>query len=116
MKIPAQYLPLMPYLILKDSKGFHAFAQTVFHVTDQMVVPGENGNIMHGELKVFDAVIMSAQANANWTEKSAGMCVYVEGVDAINANTFAAGAKSLMSLEKNDYGYTAGFEDPFGNQ
>lgn len=116
MKIPEQYLPVMPYLILNDSKKFLEFAKYVFAATEQHISRLENGDIMHGEIRIFDAVIMFAQANENWGNKPAGMFLYVENVD----QTYDAGLRyeaiSLMPPEQKDYGYTAGFEDPFGNQ
>jgi len=117
MKIPSEYLPVMPYLILKDSKGFLKFAKEIFNATEQMIVPSEDGShIMHGEIKIFDAVIMFAQANENWHEKSAGMYLYLEDVNHVYSKAISHGSKSLMLPDKKEYGYTAGFEDPFGNQ
>ncbi len=116
MKIPAQYLPVMPYLILKNPKAFSDFAKTVFGAKEQLVVPAEDNSIMHGELKIHDAVIMFAQASDSWSEKSAGMYIYVEDIDSVYKAAMENGAKSLMEPQKKDYGYTAGFNDPFGNQ
>lgn len=107
----------MPYLILKQSKAFLEFMKTVFGATEQMIAPSEDGSaITHGEIKIHDAVIMFGQANDAWHEKSAGMYIYLEEVNNVYEKAIANGAKSLMTPEKKDYGYTAGFEDPFGNQ
>jgi PhnB protein len=116
MKIPPQYLPVMPYLIVKDSKGFLQFAKDVFGATEQMIVPGENDQVMHGELRIHDAVIMFANATGNWSEKSAGMYMHVSDVDTVYDKALKNGATSLMPPQEKDYGYTAGFDDPFGNQ
>ncbi|ABG60557.1 VOC family protein [Cytophaga hutchinsonii] len=116
MKIPSEYLPVMPYLILKDSKGFLTFAKEVFGATEQMIVPAEDGSIMHGEIKIFDAVIMFAQAGDSWKEKPAGMYIYLLEVNAVYEKALAKGSINLMPPDKKEYGYTAGFEDPFGNQ
>lgn len=117
MKIPSEYLPVMPYLILKDSKGFLKFAKEIFGATEQMIVPAEDGaSIMHGEIKIFDAVIMFAQANESWSEKPAGMYIYLADVNHVYSHAMSKGSKTLMLPDKKEYGYTAGFEDPFGNQ
>jgi PhnB protein len=117
MKTPSEYLPVMPYLILKDSIGFLKFTKEIFGATEQMIVPVEDGmGIMHGEIKIFDAVIMFAQASDTWAEKSAGMYIYLEDVSHVYSKAMSMGAKSLMLPDKKEYGYTAGFEDPFGNQ
>lgn len=107
----------MPYLILKESKAFLEFMKTVFGATEQMIVPAEDGmSIIHGEIKIFDAVIMFAQASDRWAEKSSSMYIYLEDVNHIYSNAISKESKSLMLPEKKEYGYTAGFEDPFGNQ
>lgn len=116
MKIPAQYLPVVPYLILDDSKKFLDFTKYVFAATEQHISRYDNGDIQHGEIRIFDAVIMFAQANENWTNKPAGMFLYVENVDQTYDAGLRQNAISLMPPERKDYGYTAGFEDPFGNQ
>lgn len=116
MKIPSNYLPVMPYLILNDSKGFLEFAKEVFNAQEQLIVPGENGQIMHGEIKIHDAVIMFAQSSENFASKSAGMFIYVDNVDQVYDTALRHKSISLTLPEQKEYGYTAGFEDVFGNQ
>lgn len=115
MKIPSHYLPIMPYLILNDSNGFFEFSKAVFGAIPLIIQKGEKETIMHGEIKIGDAVVMFAQATENWAIKSAGMFLYVEDVDLVYDLALRENAISLMRPEKKDYGYTAGFEDPFGN-
>ncbi len=116
MKIPEQYLPVMPYLIIKDAKAFKTFMIHVFGATEQLSMPRDEHLIMHGELKIDDAVIMYADATEKYGERPAGMFIYVESVDNIYKIAIANGVKSLMIPQKMDYGYTAGFEDSWGNQ
>lgn len=117
MKIPDYYLPVMPYLILKDATAFLDYAKRVFGAEEKMIVPGETPrSIMHGEIAIGKAVIMFANANEEWTEKSAGMFIYVDDVDKVYSAGLEHGGKSLMSPSKKEYGYSGGFEDPFGNQ
>lgn len=117
MEIPSTYLPVMPYLILREATAFMQFAKTVFHATEQLIVPGEElRSIMHGELKIHDAVIMFAQATEKFAEKSAGMFLFVDNVDTVYDLAMRNKAISLQVPNKQEYGYTAGFEDPYGNQ
>jgi uncharacterized glyoxalase superfamily protein PhnB len=116
MKIPPQYLPVMPYLIIRQTKAFLAFARDVFGATEQLIVHDEAGGIRHAEIRIGDAVIMFGGANEDWPEKTAGMFLYVEDVDKVYANAEDNGARILTPPSKQDYGYTAGFEDPHGNQ
>src|SRR5688500_1969834 len=115
MNIPQQYLPVMPYLILNTAKAFIEFAKAVFGANEQLIVPADNDKIMHGELKIHDAVIMFADAGDNWKEKTAAMYIYVDDVKNVYNKAMVHSCKSLQPPEQKEYGYTAGFEDPFGN-
>jgi uncharacterized glyoxalase superfamily protein PhnB len=116
MKIPEQYLPVMPYLILEDARAFAEFAKSVFGAKEQLIVPAADNKIMHGELKIHDAVIMFANSGANWSEMKAAMYLHVLDVKTVYEKAMQLGAKSLGEPGQKEYGYTAGFEDPFGNQ
>ena len=107
----------MPYLILDDAPGFLEYAKKVFGATEMLIVPGNDGRgIMHGEIKIHDAVIMFANSNENWKEKSGGMFIFVEDVNHVYNAAIEQGGTSLQKPNQQDYGYTAGFEDPYGNQ
>jgi PhnB protein len=117
MKVPDYYLPVMPYLILKDSAAFLEYAKRVFGATEHMIVPGEDGrSIMHGEIGIGKATIMFANANEQWQEKPAGMFIYVSDVDKVYNAGVEQGGTSLGKPTQKEYGYSGGFEDPFGNQ
>lgn len=116
MKIPKEYLPVMPYLILNKAANFLEFSKAVFGAKEQMIVPGENNSIRHGEIRITNAVIMFAQATDNWHQKTGGMFLFIEGVDDVFNLAIQKGSKTLQNPGQQEYGYTAGFEDPFGNQ
>lgn len=117
MKIPETYLPVMPYLILDKATAFLDFAKNVFGAKEQLIIPGEDGrSIMHGEIKIHDAVIMFANSTEVWKQKTSGMFIFVDNLDTVYMKALEGGATSLQQPEKKEYGYTAGFEDPFGNQ
>jgi PhnB protein len=103
MKIPAKYLPLMPYLIVHRSAAFAEFTKAVFGATEQELATSDAGTIMHGELRIGEAVIMFSEASD------------VTDVDQIYRTALTQGAKPLHAPGQQDYGYTAGFADPFGN-
>lgn len=116
MQIPAQYNQLMPYLIIPDAGGFGSFMKTVFGAAEQMLVPrGDGGLIMHGELRIGNAVVMYADATEQSAARPAGMFIYVMNVDDTYTKAMAAGATSTMPPAQMDYGYSCGFKDPFGN-
>ena len=117
MKIPGQYNQLMPYLIIKGTGDFKKFMEKVFDAKEQMIVPGEDGTVMHGELRVGNAVIMYAEAGGQFAVMNAGMFIYVDDADATYKKALAAGAVTVEGQEPSDkdYGRTCGVNDPFGN-
>lgn len=115
MKIPEQYLPVMPCLILSDTQGFLQFAKDVFDATEQLIVASEDNRIRHGEIRIGDAIVMFGEAG-NWREKTSAMYLHVDDVNNVYDKAIRQGAKSLEAPQQKEYGYTAGFEDPYGNQ
>lgn len=115
MKIPPQYNRLMPYLIIPHAAQFIDFMKQVFGATEQMRVPGEEGTVMHGEIRLGETVIMLAEASLQFPAKPAGMFIYVEKLQEVYEKAIQAGAVSIMEPVQKDYGFTCGFSDPFGN-
>ena len=115
MQIPSQYNRLMPYMIVPKAYEFIAFMKDVFGAEEQIIVPRSEGVIMHGELRIGDAVIMFADTTETFGPRPAGIFIYVENVDETYKKALAAGAVSHMAPTKMDYGYTCGFKDAFGN-
>lgn len=115
MKIPAQYNRLMPYLIIPDAAGFIIFMKEVFGAEEQRIVPRSEGVIMHGELRIGDAVIMLADVTPEFIARPAGIFIYVDDVADTYKKAIAAGAVSLMEPVQMPYGFTCGFKDRFGN-
>ena len=114
LKIPPQYLPVMPYLILDKAQDFLTFSKEVFDASEQMVVPSD-GDIMHGEIRIQDAVIMFASATPEWKQRNSSMYLYVEDVKKVYRKALTNSAISLQEPVQKEYGFTAGFEDPFGH-
>jgi len=115
MKIPAHYNRLMPYIIIPSAYKFMEFMKNVFEATEQVIIPRSEGVIMHGELRIGESVVMFADTTDTVTAKPAGIFIYMENVDEIYKKALAAGAISLMAPTQQEYGYTCGFHDPFGN-
>lgn len=117
MHIPEQYNRLMPYLIIKDSNNFKSFMQTVFGATEQLLVPAADGTVMHGELRIGEAVIMYGGASEQFPVMNAGIYIHVADADAAYKKALAAGAVTVPGQEPadKDYGRTCGVTDPFGN-
>lgn len=115
MKIPPQYNRVMPYMIIPNAAGFISFMKEVFGAVEQIIVPRSKSVIMHGELRIGDAVIMFADVTPEFTARPAGIFIYVEDVANTYKKAIAAGAESVMEPMQQPYGFTCGFKDAFGN-
>jgi PhnB protein len=115
MKIPSHYNRLMPYMIIPNAYKFIEFMKNVFDATEQIIVPRTEGVIMHGELRIGEAVIMYADTTEQIAARPAGIFIYVDSVDETYKKALDAGAASLMEPMHQPYGYTCGFHDVFGN-
>ncbi len=115
MKIPPQYNRLMPYLIIPNAADFIVFMKEVFGAEEQIIVPRSEGIIMHGELRIGDAVIMFADVTPEFAARPAGIFIYVEHVDDTYIKAIKAGAVPVMEPIQQSYGFTCGFKDAFGN-
>ncbi|MEP7237814.1 MAG: VOC family protein [Ferruginibacter sp.] len=115
MKIPSQYNRVMPYMIIPDAAGFIVFMKAVFGAEEQILVPRSEGVIMHGELRIGDAVIMFADVTPEFSARPAGIFIYVDDVADTYKKAIAAGAISVMEPMQQPYGFTCGFKDAFGN-
>ena len=115
MKIPDYYLPIMPYLIINNAAGFVEFVKEVFNADIKTITPREEGIIMHGELTIGKAAIMFADATEKYAPRPAGMFLLISNVQEVYHKALANGAASLQEPTQMDYGYSAGFQDDFGN-
>lgn len=115
MKIPPQYNRVMPYMIIPDAAAFVDFMKKVFDAEEQMIVPRSEGVIMHGELRIGDAVIMFADVTPEFAARPAGIFIYVDNVEDTYKKAMAAGAMSVMKPVQQNYGFACGFKDAFGN-
>ncbi|MEP7317648.1 MAG: VOC family protein [Panacibacter sp.] len=116
MVAPDYYLPVMPYLIINKAYDFIDFVQRVFDAKTQLIVPREEGVIMHGEITIGKAAIMICDANETYKPRPAGMFLLIQNVDELYHKGLANGAVSLQEPDAREYGRSAGFEDVFGNQ
>jgi len=122
--IPDGYHGATPYLTVKNASGAIEFYKKAFGATELFRMGAPDGKIGHAEIKIGDAIIMLSdeypEMNVLSPETIGGSPVtihlYVEDVDAMAANTIAAGAKVIRAVEDQFYGDRGGkFQDPFGH-
>ncbi len=117
MTTPNYYLPIMPYIIVKDAQGFLKFLKAVFNAEEKMIVRREDGKtIMHAEIAIGKAVIMFAEADdEKYKQFPCSMFIQVQEIDKIYHAALENGAISVQEPSDQDYGRSAGIKDAFGN-
>jgi PhnB protein len=115
LNIPKDYQTVMPYLILKDAKGFLSFVQEVFGAKEKQKHMNDRNEIMHAEVIIGGSTIMFGSSTDQWSSQPAGLYIHVKNADETYNKALVNGAISLMKPEDKDYGRSGGVKDPFGN-
>jgi len=115
MQLPDNHQTVMPYLILRNVRGFLKFVQNVFKAEILAEHLDDNNRVMHAEIKIGNSTIMMGEANEIWDVNNAGLFVYVENVDSVFQDAVKEGAESIMEITNQEYGRSGGIKDPFGN-
>src|SRR5229473_2917330 len=122
--IPEGYHSITPALTCKDAGRAMDFYKSVLGATEIMRMPGPDGKVMHGELRIGDSVIFVADefpgmscAPTPGATNPVYIFMYTENVDTLYNNAIAAGARVDMPLMDQFWGDRYGkVTDPFGHQ
>ena len=110
---PPEGMPRMiPYLFYKDLPGALDWLAKAFGLETRMSMPGPDGEIMHAEMQLADAVIMMGPASDERGSRSPSelpgvnqsLYVYVDDVDAHFQQAKAAGAVIMSEPEDMFWG------------
>lgn len=116
LNIPANYQPVMPYLILKDAAGFIGFMKTVFDAEELQKIMRDETTIMHAEIRISGTnTIMLAEATNDYPSQNAGLFIYVSDATETYKKALDNGGKAVTPLTAQSYGLSGGIEDPYGN-
>ena len=122
--IPTGYSGALPYLTIKNANAALAFYQQAFGAQTIMQLAMPDGSLMHGEMRLGEAVFMLSEQNDEWGSKSPDMLggspvsvmIYVADVDALLERAVAAGATLTMPATDQFWGDRSGCVlDPFGH-
>ena len=105
---------MSPYITVSDVEKASDFYQAAFTFEKTNLMPGEDGSIVHGEMKYKDQLIMLGKAGAyggitqspamSGTESPMNLYLYCANVDEFYKKAVAAGAKSLAAPEDMFWG------------
>jgi PhnB protein len=123
--IPDGYTSLTPYLVCKGAAKAIDFYTRVFGAEEIVRMPGPDGQIMHAEVKIGNAILMLADENKEQGHLSpptiggsaSSVMFYTNDVDAVFNRAVAAGAKAEMPPADMFWGDRMGnLVDPFGHK
>lgn len=122
--IPRGYHTVTPYLVCKGAASAMAFYTKAFGAKETSRMPGPDGSVMHGEMRIGDSMIMLSDENPQMgavAPSGSGVPVqvflYVKDVDRAFAQAVAAGAKADMPPMDMFWGDRFGkLTDPFGHK
>lgn len=100
---PESYNSVSPYLVVNGAQATIDFLVTVFGASQLRIIPGDDGKLTHGEVRIDDTVVMLADAIEGWPAVPAHVHIYVADVDATYARALKAGATSVQEpVQKDD--------------
>lgn len=99
---PEGYTSVSPYLIVDGAAETIAFLERVFGAVELRRFAGDDGRLVHAEVRIDDTVVMLADSAGSWTPTPAHVHVYVADVDAAHRRALDAGAESLQEPVKKD--------------
>ena len=122
--LPEGFHSLTPSMIVRDARKAIDFYKKAFGAEEVDVMTGQDGRVMHAELRIGDSRFMMGEENPAWPAfKSAetlgsspiSLHLYVPDVDAAFKRALDAGAKVDMPVDDMFWGDRYGkVRDPFG--
>ncbi len=123
--IPEGMHTVTPHLICAGAAEAIEFYKKAFGASETSRLPGPNGKLMHGSIRIGDSTVMLVDEMREYGSlgpkalngSPVVIHLYVEDVDAFSARAVAAGAKSIMPVQDMFWGDRYGqLEDPFGHR
>lgn len=101
-----------PALSYRDAPAAIEWLKDAFGLKEMMVVPGENGTVVHAEMSIGEGVIMlgSARAELGWSSPldlpavNQSVYVVISNPDQHYEHAKSAGAEITIELKTTDYG------------
>lgn len=121
----AKGLPqLSPHLVCDGAGRAMDFYKEAFAAEEMMRMPGPDGRLMHGAMRIGESMVMLVDENPEYGMKGPKLLgetpvtlhLNVEDVDAFVDRAVKAGAKVVMPIDDMFWGDRYGIvEDPFGH-
>ena len=116
---------ITPHIVCAGAADAIEFYKKAFNAVEISRLAGEDGKLMHGEIRIGDSVVMLVYESPEWgmvgpkslKGSPVTLHLYVDDVDAAVEQAMQAGAKITVPVEDMFWGDRYGkLEDPFGHQ
>ena len=95
---------IVPYLSYVDARAAMEALSRAFELEAVQVMKGEDGRVLHAEMRHGDGVVMIGSVDAPPQTGSPGIYLVVDDVDAHHARAVAAGAHVVYGPEDTEFG------------
>lgn len=95
---------IVPYLSYVDAKAAMEFLRDAFGLEPVQSHDGEDGRVMHAEMRHGNGVVMIGSVDTAPAVASPGIYLVVEDVDAHHSRAVAAGADVVYGPEDTEFG------------
>jgi uncharacterized glyoxalase superfamily protein PhnB len=122
--LPAGMHSVTPHIICAGAGDAIEFYKKAFGATEMFRLPGPDGKLMHGSIRIGDSAVMLAEESEkhgvlgpkHLKGSPVTIHLYVEDADAFVARAAEAGAKVTMPVAEMFWGDRYGrLQDPFGH-
>ena len=122
--IPEGMHTVTPHLVCAGAADAIEFYKKAFGAVELHRLPGPDGKLMHGAIRIGDSVVMLVDENPAWNAlgpkalkgSPVTLHLYVEHADAFFAKAVASGASAMMPVTEMFWGDRYGVvTDPFGH-
>ena len=112
---PDGYTSVAPYLSVNGVQGTIDFLIRVFDAQSLRMIPGSEGKVAHGEVRIEDTVVMLTDAVEGWPATPSHVHIYVKDVDTLFERAVSAGATIVKRpVQDGDADKRGGFMDAGG--
>jgi PhnB protein len=114
--VPKGFRTVTPYLVVEDAARQIEFLSSAFDAEVTFILKGDDGSVLHAEVKVGDSMLMIGQPAGEWKVRPMTFYLYVSDCDAMYKRAVSAGGSSLQEPTNQFYGdRQGGIEDAAGN-
>jgi uncharacterized glyoxalase superfamily protein PhnB len=112
---PDGYTSVAPYLTVNGAQRTIDFLTRVFEAQPLRMIPGSEGKVTHGEVRIDDTVVMLTDADEGWPATPSHVHIYVRDVDTVFERAISLGATIVKRpVQDGDADKRGGFTDAGG--